>query len=78
MLKIQRSANGRVVLKLSGRIEAEDVKELQEVLAAETAAQRMVFGLKDMMLINQDGIEFLAHCDADRITLGNCPLYIRE
>ena len=33
MLKIQRSANGRVVLKLSGRIEAEDVKELRELLA---------------------------------------------
>ena len=30
MLKIQRSANGRVVFKLSGRIEAEDLKELQE------------------------------------------------
>jgi hypothetical protein len=35
MLKIQRSANGRVGLKLSGRIEAEDIKELREVLALE-------------------------------------------
>jgi hypothetical protein len=36
MLKIQRSANGRVVFKLSGRIEAEDMKELREVLTLET------------------------------------------
>jgi hypothetical protein len=28
MLRIQRSANGRVVFKLSGRIEAEDIGEL--------------------------------------------------
>jgi hypothetical protein len=35
MLKIQRSANGQVVFKLSGRIEAEDIKELREVLALE-------------------------------------------
>jgi hypothetical protein len=35
MLKIQRSANGRVVFTLSGRIEAEDVKELRELVAGE-------------------------------------------
>ena len=43
MLKIQRSANGRVVFTLSGRIEAEDVKELRELLALETAGQQLVW-----------------------------------
>ena len=42
MLKIQRSANGRVVFTLSGRIEAEDAKELRELLALETAGQQLV------------------------------------
>ena len=37
MLKIQRSANGRVVFTLSRRIEAEDVKELRQLLALEKA-----------------------------------------
>ena len=40
MLKIQRSANGRVVFTLSGRIEAEDVKGLGHLLALETAGNR--------------------------------------
>jgi hypothetical protein len=39
MLKIQRSANGRVVFPLSRRIEAEDVKELRQLLALEKAGQ---------------------------------------
>ena len=38
MLKIQRSANGRVVFTLSGRIAVKDVKELQELLASEKGA----------------------------------------
>jgi hypothetical protein len=36
MLKIQRSANGQVVFKLSGRIESENMKLLRELLALET------------------------------------------
>jgi hypothetical protein len=45
MLKIQRSANGRVVYTFCGRIEAEDVKELRELLALETAGQQLVLDL---------------------------------
>ena len=78
MLKIQRSANGRVVFKLSGRIEAEDVKELRELLALEIAGQQLVLDLRDVTLVNQDAVEFLASCEADSIMLENCSPYIRE
>jgi anti-anti-sigma regulatory factor len=78
MLKIQRSANGRVVFKLSGRIEAENVKELRELLAVETAGQQLVLDLRDVTLVNQDAVKFLARCEANRIKLENCPLYIRK
>ncbi len=78
MLKIQRSANGRVVFKLSGRIEAEDVKELGEVLASETTRKQLVLDLRDVTLVNQDAIKFLGGCEADSIKLENCPVYIRE
>ena len=78
MLKIQRSANGRVVFKLSGRIEAEDVKELRELLALEIAGQQLVLDLRDVTLVNQDAVEFLASCEADSITLENCPPYVRD
>jgi anti-anti-sigma regulatory factor len=78
MLRIQRSANGRVVFKLSGRIEAEDVKELRELLALETAGQQLVLDLRDVTLVNQDAVKFLSSCEADSIKLENCPAYIRE
>jgi anti-anti-sigma regulatory factor len=78
MLRIQRSANGRVVFKLSGRIEAEDVRELRELLARETAGQQLVLDLRDVTLVNQDAVKFLSSCEADSIKLENCPAYIRE
>jgi hypothetical protein len=78
MLKIQRSANGQVVFKLSGRIESENMKLLRELLALETAGQQLVLDLRDVTLVNQDAIKFLASCEADSIKLEDCPAYIRE
>jgi anti-anti-sigma regulatory factor len=78
MLKIQRSANGRVVFTLSGRIEAEDVKELRQLLASEKTGQDVVLDMRDVTLVNQDAVKFLAGCEADSIKLENCPAYIRE
>jgi anti-anti-sigma regulatory factor len=77
VLKIQRSANGRVVFTLSGRIEAEDVKELGQLFVLETAGQQLVLDLRDVTLVNRDAVEFLAGCEADSIKLENCPAYIR-
>ena len=77
MLKIQRSANGQVVFKLSGRIEAEDIEELREVLALETTGKQLVLDLRDVMLVNQDAVKFLGSCEADSIRLEKCPAYIR-
>ena len=78
MLKIQRSANGRVVFKLSGRIEAEDVKELRQLLDLEAPRQHLVLDLRDVTLVNEGAVKFLAACEADSIQLENCPAYIRE
>jgi anti-anti-sigma regulatory factor len=78
MLKIQRSANGRVVFTLSGRIEAENVKELRELLALETPGQPLVLDLGDVTLVNEGAVKFLAACEASSIKLKNCPAYIRE
>jgi anti-anti-sigma regulatory factor len=78
MLKIQRSANGRILFRLSGRIEAEDVKELRQLLALETNGQQLVLDLRDVTLVNQAAVNFLASCETDSIKLENCPAYIRE
>jgi hypothetical protein len=79
LLKIQRSANGSVVFTLSGRIETtEDIEQLQQLLGLETAGQQPVLDLRDVTLVNEGGVNFLAGCEADGIKLQHCPPYIRE
>ena len=77
MLKIERTGNGQVLFTLSGRIEAEEIKELQQLLALETSGHQVIFNLRDVTLVNQDAVNFLAQCEADGIKLENCPLHVR-
>ena len=77
MLKITRVTNGEVVFKLSGRMDAENVSELEELFSAE-ASGRIVLDLEDLTLVDQDVVSFLRRCAADSIQLRNCPAYIRE
>jgi hypothetical protein len=78
MLRIQRSSNAGVVFSLSGRIESEDVVELQRVLGLESSGQAIAFDLKEITLVHRDAVKFLARCEAESIELENCPAYIRE
>jgi sugar/nucleoside kinase (ribokinase family) len=78
MLRIQRAANGKVVFTLSGRIEPEDIDELRRVFGLEPAVVHIVLNLKELVLVNGDGVEFLAGCEAAGMTLENCPAYVRK
>ena len=81
MLKIQRTANGEVIFTLSGRLEIENLAELQELFrleASEVKRRRIVLNLKDLTLVDRDAVRFLGCCEADSIKLKNCPAYIRE
>lgn len=78
MLRIYRTANGDVVFTLSGRIDEENIAELKALIAAEGKDRRIILDLKDMTLTGQDGINFLAKCEADGIALVNCDPYVRE
>jgi hypothetical protein len=79
MLRTRRKGNGRVLFTLSGRIEtAEDIEQLQQVLAVETSGQQLILDLKDVTLVNQDAVEFLGRCEADGIKFENCPLHVRR
>ena len=77
MLKIERTGNGQALFTLSGRIEAEEIKELRQLLALETSGHQVIFNLRDVTLVNQDAVNFLAQCEADGIKLENCPLHVR-
>lgn len=78
MLKIQRVTNGQVVFTVSGRMDAENVAELKELIEAEARDRRIVLDLKDLTLVDRDAVRFLESCDTGSIKLKNCPAYIRE
>ena len=79
MLRIQRNTDGKhMVFALSGRIEVEDVAELQGLFQSETKGHNLVVDLKDVRLVNRDAVRFLADWEADGAKLKNCPAYIRE
>ena len=78
MLKVQRSANGDVVFKVSGRLEANNVSELSALQAAEAPGRNLVLDLKDVVLVDRDVVRFLRAGEGNGIALRNCPPYIRE
>jgi hypothetical protein len=68
-----------VLFTLSGRIEtAEDITQLQQLLAGEAPGQQLVLDLRDVTLVNQDAVTFLCRCEGDGIALENCPLHVRR
>lgn len=78
MLRITRTANGEVVLKLSGRIETENMAELEALLSAEASGRHVLLDLSDLTLLDQGVVRFLKQREASGIELKNCPSYVRE
>jgi hypothetical protein len=79
MLRTRRTGKERVLFTLSGRIEtAEDIEQLQQLLAAEISGQPLILDLRDVTLVNQDAVHFLRRCEAGGIKLENCPLHVRS
>ena len=78
MLKIHRTANGEVILKISGRMAAENVADLKASLESEVDDRRIVLDLQDLTLVDRDAVTFLAGCETEGVKITNCPAYIRE
>ena len=79
MLKILRSTKDKsVILTLIGRIEGENLTELKRVMSLEARGHNLALDMKDVTLVDQSAIRFLAGCEADSVTLENCPAYIRD
>jgi len=79
MLKIRRSEDGGLaVFALSGRIEEQNVSELQELLASEAEVAKTALDLEEVRLVDREVVKFLASCEARGIGLRNCPSYVRE
>jgi len=76
--RIERSVGEEdiTVLRVSGRIDAEHVDTLREVLKQERG--KVAIDLREVALINREAIRFLARSEANRVELRNCADYIRE
>ena len=78
MLKVTRTANGEVVFTISGRMEAENVPELEALFRSEAKSVRMILDLRNLSLVDQDALKFLNRSESEGVALKNCPAYIRE
>jgi hypothetical protein len=78
MLKVERSTNGTVLFRLSGRIEKTDVEELRNLLSLERFDRVLAFEMSDVTYADPTAICFLVDCEAKGIVLENCPTYLRE
>jgi predicted metal-binding protein len=76
-LRIERSTRQRLtVFTLTGRMEAEQVRELKELLDRDY--RNIILDLRDVRLADRDSVRFLRGCEANGMKLENCPAYVRE
>jgi hypothetical protein len=59
-------------------MDEEAIAEVETLISSETNQRPIVLNLKDVTLANENAITFLERCEANNITLKNCPPYIRE
>lgn len=77
VLKIEAVSDGpSVLLKLSGRMESEQVQELKAQI--DGSKRNLIFDLEHVQLVDLDAAHFLAVCEAKGIELRHCPPYVRE
>ncbi|HYZ87445.1 MAG TPA: hypothetical protein VE621_23720 [Bryobacteraceae bacterium] len=76
--RIDRFISGQevVILRVSGRMRAENVDTLREVLVPQNG--RVVVDLEELALVDREAVAFLALSEISGIELRNCRAYIRE
>ena len=79
MLRIGRSGDQQLaIFALSGRIEEQNVPELQNLLDAEVGVPAITLDLEEVKLVDREAVRFFAACEARGIKLKNCPSFIRQ
>jgi anti-anti-sigma regulatory factor len=77
--RIETAARGVfTVFTLSGQIEKQAIAELRRLFALQTDYRGIVLDLKDISMVDRDGMHFFARCEADGVKLENCTPYLRE
>jgi hypothetical protein len=77
--RIETAARGRfTVVVLSGRIEKQAIAEIRRLFELQTNYSDIVLDVKDVGVIDRDGMNFFVSCEAHGVKLENCAPYIRE
>jgi hypothetical protein len=78
-LRIQRSVERRsVVFILTGRIQVDQVPDLEALLKSESSDRDIVLDLRHVKLVDRGAVRFLASREGAGTELRNCSAYIRE
>ncbi len=79
MWKVQKMTDGEFVLfNLGGRLEGRELTELQSVIASESPGRKIALDLRELKLVDQETVTFLARYETGGNQIRNCPAYIRE
>jgi hypothetical protein len=68
--------DGRVALRVSGRLAGNNVDMFRTLLEQENKV--LTLDLKDVRLVDGDAVKLLAIHESNGVRIDNCPLYIRE
>ena len=75
--RIDRLANeNRVIFRVSGRLNAQNVDTLRELLEREEGG--VAIDLEEVTLADREAVKLLVVCETKGTELRNCPAYIRE
>lgn len=76
--RIQRDTKANSILfTVSGEMTSDLVKDLQELLGTE-GHDRIILDLKEVTLVDQKAVQFLANAKAAGIRIVNTPGYVRR
>jgi hypothetical protein len=77
MIRIEPSeGSDSVTLTLSGRVRAEDLPELKQIM--DGCCRPIVLNMNDVKIIDRATIGFLADFEFNNGRISSCPQYIRE
>jgi hypothetical protein len=72
-LKIERF---RARLRLSGDLRSEGLDQVKTEI--ERCGTSAILDVEEVSLVDLDAVQFLNRCEANGVTVLNCPAYIRE
>jgi hypothetical protein len=65
----------REIVRISGRVAPENLELLRNVL---NESRVVAIDLKNVLLIDREGVKLLVVAEAKGVELRNCPAYVRE